>query len=274
METRMMIKNHFVLVHGICHGAWCWYKVIPLLKMAGHKVTAIDLGACGIHPKKIEEISSFYDYSQPLMEFLDSLPQKDEEKEKVVLVGHSFSGLCISYAMQNFPQKISVAVFVAAYMPKSNNPPADLIFEFFKRSSADSFMDCKFTTVSKAEEEGCLENLPETAALGSEYMASIMYQHCQPEDLELGKMLVRPNGFFIEEMKKESLLTEENFGSVKKVYVLCEDDKVMEEEFQRFIIDYSPPQQVISIPQSGHMVMLSKPQHFCKCLLEIAYKFS
>lgn len=94
------------------------------------------------------------------------------------------------------------------------------------------------------------------------------------QDIELARMLVRPNEFYIEEMKESLLLTEEKFGSVKRVYVICEDDKVMEEEFQRFIINYSPPQQVISIPQSGHMVMLSKPQIFSKCLLEIAHKFS
>lgn len=121
--------KHFVLVHGICQGAWCWYKLIPLLKIAGHRVTAIDLGGCGISPKTIEDISSFYDYCQPLMDFFNSLPQPEEENERVVLIGHSFSGLCISYAMQIFPQKISVAVFVSAYMPKSNFPPADLIFE-------------------------------------------------------------------------------------------------------------------------------------------------
>jgi hypothetical protein len=23
-------RHHFVLVHGLCHGAWCWYKVATL----------------------------------------------------------------------------------------------------------------------------------------------------------------------------------------------------------------------------------------------------
>lgn len=126
MESRSISRRkHFVLVHGLCHGAWCWYKLIPLLRKFGHKVTALDLGGCGIHPKNIEEISSFFDYTKPLLDFMDSLPQE----ERVVLVSHSFSGLCISLAMQNFPQKISVAVFISAYMPKFNDPPANLILE-------------------------------------------------------------------------------------------------------------------------------------------------
>lgn len=130
METTRKTINHFVLVHGICQGAWSWYKLIPLLKMGGNRVTAIDLGGCGINPNTIEDVSSFYDYCRPLMDFFNS--QLEEENERVVLIGHSFSGLCISYAMQIFPQKISVAVFVSAYMPKSNFAPADLIFEVIR----------------------------------------------------------------------------------------------------------------------------------------------
>jgi hypothetical protein len=28
----------FVLVHGSCHGGWCWKKVTPLLSKHSHKV--------------------------------------------------------------------------------------------------------------------------------------------------------------------------------------------------------------------------------------------
>ncbi|KAI5678219.1 hypothetical protein M9H77_09169 [Catharanthus roseus] len=261
MESRSISRRkHFVLVHGLCHGAWCWYKLIPLLRKFGHKVTALDLGGCGIHPKNVEEISSFFDYTKPLLDFMDSLPQE----ERVVLVSHSFSGLCISLAMQNFPQKISVAVFISAYMPKFNDPPANLILEFFKRSEAKSFMDCKFTF------NGGVGNLPKSVTLGPDYIASIMYQQCQIEDIELAKMLMRPSGLFVEEMSKEFLLSEEKYGSVRRVYVVCEGDQVMEEEFQSFLINNSPPQQVKSIKEAGHMVMLSKAQEICVCLQEIA----
>ena len=111
--------KHFVLVHGAGHGAWCWYKLVPLLKSFGHSVTALDLGSSGVNPKSLDELASAYDYVQPLMEFVASLPQD----EKVVLVGHSYGGLPISLAMESFPQKILVAVFVSAYMPNYISPP-------------------------------------------------------------------------------------------------------------------------------------------------------
>ncbi|KAL2551931.1 Methylesterase 2 [Forsythia ovata] len=106
-------KKHFVLVHGACHGAWSWYKVVVLLRAEGHRVTALDMAAAGVHPTQVEELRSFSDYCKPLMEFMATLPPDDT----VVLVGHSMGGISISVAMEMFPQKISVAIFVTAFMP-------------------------------------------------------------------------------------------------------------------------------------------------------------
>ena len=105
--------SHFVLVHGACHGAWCWYKVTALLKSRGHKVTALDMTASGIHPKQVQDIKFPEEHTQPLIDFMASLPAE----ERVVLVGHSMGGVCIALAMQRFPEKISAAVFAAAIMP-------------------------------------------------------------------------------------------------------------------------------------------------------------
>ncbi|XP_058081409.1 methyl jasmonate esterase 1-like isoform X2 [Magnolia sinica] len=118
-------NTHFVLVHGGCHGAWSWFKLSTLLTSAGHQVTAIDLAACGVHPKRINEIGSFHDYTQPLMDLMASLsPHK-----RVILVGHSFGGVVISLAMERFPEKILVAVFVTAVMPNLASPPSIIVKE-------------------------------------------------------------------------------------------------------------------------------------------------
>lgn len=104
--------SHFVLVHGSCHGAWCWYKLIKLLKSPGHRVTAVDLAASGINLEKVEDLNIQSDYLQPLMDFMAGLPAE----EKVILVGHSMGGVAVSVAMEKFPNKIAVAVFATAYM--------------------------------------------------------------------------------------------------------------------------------------------------------------
>ncbi len=33
---------NFVLVHGAAHGAWCWSRVLPVLRAKGHEVVAVD----------------------------------------------------------------------------------------------------------------------------------------------------------------------------------------------------------------------------------------
>ncbi|KAK9228227.1 hypothetical protein WN944_021176 [Citrus x changshan-huyou] len=251
-------RKHFVLVHGACLGAWCWYKVVTLLKLAGHHVSTIDLGASGVNSKRLDdEIASISDYLQPLMEFMACLPQE----KKVILVGHSYSGLCISLAMENFHEKISVAVFISAYMPHYKSPPAALIQEdpsgvftglpiYIQQRPGKS---ANFSSLwSRVHEDRALQALP---------------------DLELTKMLVRPTGFFVEDLSKESLLTKEKFGSVDRVYVICKEDEVMKEDFQRAMIEDYHPKQVVSISAAGHMVMLSKPEELCQILLEdIAHK--
>ena len=37
----------FVLVHGACHGGWCWEKVGPILQAHGHTAYAPDLPGLG-----------------------------------------------------------------------------------------------------------------------------------------------------------------------------------------------------------------------------------
>lgn len=93
------------------------------------------------------------------------------------------------------------------------------------------------------------------------------------QDLELAKMLIRPTGLFVEELSREGVLTEAKYGSVKRVYVVCEEDEVMEENFQRWMITNSPTEQVISIKEAGHMVMLSKPQELCHSLIKVVGEF-
>ena len=105
--------EHFVLVHGSCHGAWSWYKLAVLIKSAGHRVTAVDLAASGVDPTRAEDVRSISGYFRPLTELVEALPAG----ERVVLVGHSLGGLAVSHAMERFPAKISVAVFVTALMP-------------------------------------------------------------------------------------------------------------------------------------------------------------
>ncbi|CAN1816295.1 Methylesterase 1 [Linum perenne] len=113
---------HFVLVHGACHGAWCWFKLKPLLETAGHRVTVFDLAASGIDTKSIHQVPTLRQYTQPLLDFLSAIDEKSEDS--VILVGHSLGGLNLALAMECFPTKISAAVFLSAFMPDTAHSPS------------------------------------------------------------------------------------------------------------------------------------------------------
>ncbi|XP_027186204.1 methyl jasmonate esterase 1-like [Cicer arietinum] len=109
----------------VSHGAWCWYKVATILKSIGHNVTTIELGASDINSKQVQEIHSISKYYEPLMTFMESLPLK----EKVILVGHSLGGVSTSVAMEKFSNKISVVIFVTAYVLSQNLTYPNLLQE-------------------------------------------------------------------------------------------------------------------------------------------------
>ncbi|KAJ6733036.1 hypothetical protein OIU74_004896 [Salix koriyanagi] len=263
-------QKHFVLVHGAGHGAWCWYKVATVLKAAGHKVTALDMAASGLHPKRVEELRDISDYFEPLMEFMKSLPPE----ERVILVGHSMGGLCNSVAMERFPEKISCAVFATAIMPGP-----DLSFTAIREEATmdlhkmyarpmNPFMDSQYIF------DNGPDNPPTSLLFGPDYMSMQLYQLSPTEDLTLAMLLLRPHPLFNPEATQEKVwVTKERYGSVPRVYIICDQDNIMKEALQRWIIENNPPDEVKVVSGSDHMLMFSKPQETCSCLLEVAKSY-
>ncbi|CAL5195316.1 unnamed protein product [Lathyrus oleraceus] len=257
-------SEHFVLIHGGSHGAWCWYKVATMLKSAGHNVTTIELAASGINPLQVQDIHSISTYYEPLITFMESLPPK----EKVILVGHSLGGVSTSVAMEKFPHKISVAVFVTAYVLSQNLTYPAILQEQAKRNI--SLMDTQFFFFDGP-------NKPATARMvGPKFMASRMYQLSPPEDLTLALSLVRPVPIYkdVELLKKETAVTNDRNGRVPKIFIISKSDNLVTEDLQKWMIERSGPfAEVKVIKDSDHMVVFSKPNKLTSILLKIAQKF-
>lgn len=74
--------KNIVLIHGEGFGAWCWYKTIALLEESGLVPTALDLTGSGIELTNTNNVTTLLDYSKPLIDYLQNLP----ENEKVGLL--------------------------------------------------------------------------------------------------------------------------------------------------------------------------------------------
>ncbi|PUZ53105.1 hypothetical protein GQ55_5G027600 [Panicum hallii var. hallii] len=262
METgrKQRQHHHFVLVHGAFHGAWCWYKVATALSSAGHRVTALDMAACGARPGRAEEVPSFEEYSQPLL-----------DAEKAVLVGHSFGGQCLALAMERYPDRVSVAVFVSAAMPAAGKP-MNLVFQqvLHEQRPADFYMDCKIET------SGDPEHPVETLRFGPRFLEQRMYQLSPPEDLTLAMAALRPSRRFRNDatMMDGAVLTAERYGAARRVCVVAEEDASWSAEFQRRMASWNPGTEVRGLQGADHMPMLSKPRELSELLMEVADKYS
>ncbi|KAK6128893.1 hypothetical protein DH2020_037361 [Rehmannia glutinosa] len=218
------------------------------------------MAAAGANPKRVEELSSISDYYQPLMEFMVALPSD----ERVVLVGHSMGGICISPAMEMFPEKIALAVFVTAIMPGPDLTVLDAVGEYQRQ--VGSYMDSQYSFSNG-------DDIPPTSfVFGPNFMASHLYQLSPPEDLTLATLLVRPVGLF-DNLLEEGALSKENYGSVRRVYVICDGDKILKQDFQEWLIEKNPTDEVKVISGADHMVMFSKSQELCACLQQLANKY-
>nr|GFC73607.1 salicylic acid-binding protein 2-like [Tanacetum cinerariifolium] len=176
------------------HGAWCWFKLKPLLESAGHRVSTFNVSASGTTDTKvIQQIPTFYDYNTPLLDFMASIPPE----EKVILVGHSLG------------------------------------VKFAKRTPQDTWLDTQFLPYSDQESEVSM-------LFGPKFVSSKLYQLCSDEDRELGKILIRPGSSFLKDLSNAKQFTEEGYGSVRRVFVLCDEDETIKEDFQRWMIDNSP----------------------------------
>jgi len=82
--------------------------------------------------------------------------------------------------------------------------------------------------------------------------------------------LIRPSSYFTEDLPKVKKFTDEGYGSVKRVYIICSEDQVITLDFQRWLIENIGVVQAKEIKDADHMAMLSKPQQLCEYLLEIA----
>nr|AFK45222.1 unknown [Lotus japonicus] len=230
-----MDRKHYVLVHGACHGAWCWYKVKPRLESAGHKVTVIDLAASGINMKKIEEVDTISQYSEPLLQLMASIPSN----KKVILVGHSLGGLNISLAMDKFPEKFN------------SIPAAD-------------WLDAEFLPCGNKK----------SIVFGPKFLVTKLYQLSPAEDHELAKALMRTGSLFVEDMIQQKNMFKQGYGLVPRVFIICTEDLTITLKFQLWMIQNAGINEVIEMKGADHMPMLCKPQELSDSLLQIATKYA
>jgi pimeloyl-ACP methyl ester carboxylesterase len=250
-------QQHFVLIHGLGHGAWCWYKVVTLLKQKGYIVSALDLTSNGINrAASTDQVKSIAHYAEPLLDYISNLGND----EKVILVGHSLAGCPLSYAMEMYPTKLSKAIFVSAFAPRNNQ-------SFLSSSNPKTF--------PRLVENGVVilnmkagSDLPTSASLVLDHVKPYLYNESPDEDANLAQSLLTPTPFSVSaELLK---LSKERYGSIRRFYIMLMKDRLFPPEYQEYSIAQNPPEKIFKMHASDHSPFFSKPRQLCNLVLHIA----
>lgn len=101
----------FVLVHGAMHGGWCWKRVTPLLRAAGHEVFAPTLTGLGERAHLAHPGIDLDTHVQDVVGVLEY-----EDLHDVVLVGHSYGAIVVSGVADRLPEQVAHVVFLDGAM--------------------------------------------------------------------------------------------------------------------------------------------------------------
>lgn len=112
----------FVLVHGAWHGGWCWWKVAPLLRAAGHTVHTPTLTGLGERAHLGTPQTDLDTHIQDVVNLLEY-----EELNDVILVGHSYAGMVIPGVADRATGRLAHLVHFDGYTPANGQSVMDII---------------------------------------------------------------------------------------------------------------------------------------------------
>lgn len=140
-------KPPIVLVHGAWHGAWCWRRVAPLLRAAGHEVFAPTLTGLADKAHLLTRAVNLATHLDDVLGLIEA-----EELNDVVLVGHSYAGMLITGVADRVPQRLRSLVYLDAFVPQSGKGLIDYAAParreaMVKAGEASGFVDPPSATV-------------------------------------------------------------------------------------------------------------------------------
>ena len=102
----------FVLVHGAWSGSHGWHKLAPLLRAAGHAVTAPCLTGLG---ERVHLSSPNVNLSTHVTDVVNHV--EFEDLRDIVLVGHSYGGMAVTGAVDKIADRVRHLVYLDAFVP-------------------------------------------------------------------------------------------------------------------------------------------------------------
>ncbi|MBL3561580.1 alpha/beta fold hydrolase [Rhodovulum sulfidophilum] len=233
--------SRFLLIHGSCHGAWCWRDVLTALHRSGAEARAIDLPSHGSDPTPIADVTLDL-YADAILDAID---------EPVVLVGHSMAGFPISAAAEKAPGKIRALVYVCAYAPVAGRSLVDM-----RRA---------------APRQPLLEAIVKSAdglsfTFDPDLVREKLFHDCSDAAVAYAKARLDPQPIL---PQATPIALSERYASVPKHYIRCLQDRAIPPEYQATMTADWPAERVDTLDCS-HSPFLAQPEALAALLLKAA----
>jgi pimeloyl-ACP methyl ester carboxylesterase len=111
-----------VLVHGAWHGGWCWDRVAPVLRAAGHVVHTPTLTGLSERAHLLSPQVGLDTHTEDVVRLLDVL-----DLHEVVLVGHSYAGQIITAVADRRPARVARRIHLDAFVGADGEAARDLL---------------------------------------------------------------------------------------------------------------------------------------------------
>lgn len=216
--------SELLLIHGTCHGAWCFQPLLAELSQRGIPARAIDL------PGRDGSPTSLDDYAQAILA---------AAKPGTILVGHSAGGYAITAAAEAAPARFKGLIYLCAYLPAQGQSLADM-----RRAGPSQPL---LPAIRMAEDRGSFTIDPALAP-------QAFYQDC-PADLaqwataQLCPQPVTP---------QQTPLWPTAAETLPRHYIVCENDQTIPPDYQRQMAARLPKECRHALP-SGHSPFLAMP---------------
>jgi pimeloyl-ACP methyl ester carboxylesterase len=241
----------FVLVAGAWHGGWCWRKVTPLLRAAGHEVFAPTLTGLGERSHLAHPDVGLTTHIQDIVNLLEY-----EDLNHVVLVGHSFSGMVITGVAEQVPGRLAHLVYLDAFVPENGQALVDLLPPEGRQSNEARV---------RAEGDGwrllSLRPVPWETFLREEWRVT--------DEADVRWMVARLGPQPFKTMTEPVRYTNPAAAALPRTYVRCVD--FPNPAFDRFAArSRQEPGWRYRELASSHDVMVTMPRELAELLLEVA----
>jgi pimeloyl-ACP methyl ester carboxylesterase len=230
----------FVLIHGAWHGGWCWKKLAPLLRAAGHTVYTPTLTGLGERAHLLSPQIGLGTHIEDICALLEY-----EDLRNVILVGHSYGGMVITGVAEVAAQRLSHLLFLDAFVPQDG------------QALLDTVPDHGASVRKIAEESGDGWKVP---------IGKATFGVTDETDVEwmVARMTPQPLRSFVEPVR----LTNPAALALPRSYILCRQDEpsLFDSHAQRARSEGWGYSEL----QTGHDAMITVPEELGSILLEVA----